>query len=59
MVLSKKRASKNPSIVKASRYTQATKGYLVFAGIYPHVKMKYCKTKKSAERLKKKWMPKR
>jgi len=45
-------AGKKASIVKASRYTEATKGYLVFQGSYPHMTMKYCKTRKTADRLK-------
>jgi hypothetical protein len=55
MTINKRKTSTKPKIVKASRYTQAKKGYLVFADGYPNVKMKYCKTRKSAETQKKKW----
>ena len=43
---------KKASIVKASRFTHATRGYLVFQGSYPHMTMKYCKTWKGAQRIK-------
>jgi|WetSurMetagenome_2_1015567.scaffolds.fasta_scaffold289314_3 hypothetical protein len=43
------------NIVKASRYTHAKRGYLVFSGSYPHMKVKYSKTKLGAKRLKKKF----
>lgn len=42
-------------IVKASRYTFAKKGYLVFAGQYPTMKMKYSSTKRGANVIAKRW----
>jgi hypothetical protein len=42
-------------IVKASRYTFAKKGFLVFFGKYPKMKMKYCKTKSGATKVKKRF----
>jgi hypothetical protein len=41
---------KKSSVVKASRYTQAKKGYLGFKGQYPTMKSKFFTSKKKAIR---------
>ena len=42
-------------IVKASRYTHAKTGYLVFIGAYPTMKAKYFRTRLEALKAKKYW----
>jgi len=43
------------SIAKASKYTHAKTGYLVFSGKYPRMKHKYFKTKAAAKQQQTKW----